>query len=171
MSRIESDEIQYALLTEKQRQTLELLIKHKTSKQISRELGISPHTVDQRIESAKRKFGVNSRGELAQAFRRLQLLYERMTYEEIHIAESEPPPETSDLDEPERLSTSLDPNRAKQPVQDHVTRGYRVGPEMFNGKLGTIFRIAAILTMAALLVVVLLGAISIFAEMSQILSK
>lgn len=33
-------------LTAKQREVLDLLIEHKTSKEISRQLGISPHTVD-----------------------------------------------------------------------------------------------------------------------------
>lgn len=40
-------------LTAKQREVLDLLIQHMTSKEISRQLGISPHTVDQRIMLAR----------------------------------------------------------------------------------------------------------------------
>lgn len=40
-------------LTRKQRQVLDLLIEHKTSKEIARRLSISPHTVDQRTQFAK----------------------------------------------------------------------------------------------------------------------
>lgn len=58
-------------LTEKQRQVLDLLIQHKTSKEISRMLGISPHTVDQRILLARAKLQVTSRNEVAQAYRHL----------------------------------------------------------------------------------------------------
>ena len=58
-------------LTDKQRAVLDLLIDHKTSKEISRLLGISPHTVDQRIMLARAKLGVTSRSEVAQAYRRL----------------------------------------------------------------------------------------------------
>ena len=44
----EHSEIEFTLagLTAKQREVLDLLIEHKTSKEIARELGISPHTVD-----------------------------------------------------------------------------------------------------------------------------
>lgn len=56
-------------LTAKQHEAVNLLIQHMTSKEISRILGISPHTVDQRIEAAKKKFGAETRGQLAQAYR------------------------------------------------------------------------------------------------------
>jgi DNA-binding CsgD family transcriptional regulator len=58
-------------LTTKQCEVLDLLIQHKTSKEISRHLGISPHTVDQRIMLARAKLQVASRSEVAQAYRRL----------------------------------------------------------------------------------------------------
>lgn len=58
-------------LTLKQRQVLDLLIQHKTSKEISRLLGISPHTVDQRIMLARAKLQVATRNEVAQAYRHL----------------------------------------------------------------------------------------------------
>lgn len=41
-------------LTDKQKEVLDLLVLRKTSRQIARELGNSPHTVDQRITAARR---------------------------------------------------------------------------------------------------------------------
>lgn len=52
-------------LTCKQWAAVELLARHMTSKEIARELGISPHTVDQRIDTVRRILGVASRRELA----------------------------------------------------------------------------------------------------------
>ncbi len=66
-------------LTAKQRQVLDLLIEHKTSKEIARQLGISPHTVDQRIQFAKEKLGAASRNEAAAAYRNLVALSGRVT--------------------------------------------------------------------------------------------
>lgn len=54
-------------LTAKQCEVLDLLIEHQTSKEISRKLGISPHTVDQRIMLARAKLNVGTRSEVAQA--------------------------------------------------------------------------------------------------------
>jgi len=58
-------------LTAKQCEVLDLLIEHKTSKEISRMLGISRHTVDQRILLARGKLRATTRSEVAQAYRRL----------------------------------------------------------------------------------------------------
>ena len=58
-------------LTDKQRQVLDLLIEYTTSKEIAKRLAISPHTVDQRIEFAKRKLGARSRQDLAVQYRQM----------------------------------------------------------------------------------------------------
>jgi DNA-binding CsgD family transcriptional regulator len=52
-------------LSRKQWAAVELLARHMTSKEIARELGISPHTVDQRLTGAMRKLGAVNRRELA----------------------------------------------------------------------------------------------------------
>src|SRR6478736_5066616 len=86
----EHSEIEFMLagLTGKQREVLDLLIEHKTSKEIARQLGISPHTVDQRIQFAKEKLGANSRSEVAQLYRRLVEICGQLTYENSGIAVS-----------------------------------------------------------------------------------
>lgn len=158
-------------LTTKQREALDLLIQHKTSKEISRILGISPHTVDQRIEAAKRKFAVATRGELAQAYRGTLPMGQQMTYGNSYMAADSLHPESSISDEPDRPNALLDPKWSGRPEPDEAQKGYQVIPELFSGPSGTIYRLAAIVVMAFLLVVVLLGGISIFVEMTQILDR
>lgn len=52
-------------LTKAQLEVLELVAVRRTSKEIARELGISPVTVDQRVKRAQSILGVNSRNEAA----------------------------------------------------------------------------------------------------------
>jgi len=54
-----------ALLTERQRVCLRMVYGHMSSKDIARELKISPHTVDQRLRFAIRHLGVSTRIEAA----------------------------------------------------------------------------------------------------------
>ena len=54
-----------ARLSEGQRQCLMLVNQHRSSKEIALELGISPHTVDQRVRQALQILGVDKRGEAA----------------------------------------------------------------------------------------------------------
>ncbi len=55
-------------LTEGQKACLRLVDDHHTSKQIARILGISPFTVDQRLDAARRKLSAASRKEAAKLF-------------------------------------------------------------------------------------------------------
>ena len=54
-----------ARLTEGQRQCLRLVLRHMSSKDIARQLDISPHTVDQRLKLAMKTLGAASRVEAA----------------------------------------------------------------------------------------------------------
>ena len=62
------------LLTDAERDCLRLVYQHMTSKDIARQLGISPHTVDMRLRQAIRKLEVTSRIEASRA-----LLLEELT--------------------------------------------------------------------------------------------
>lgn len=57
-----------AQLTQPQIDVLTRVAQFKSSKQIARELGISHHTVDQRIRSVIEKMGVETRADAARAF-------------------------------------------------------------------------------------------------------
>ena len=54
-----------AALTEGQRDCLRLVYNHMTSKDIARQLGVSPHTVDMRLRTAMKTLSVGSRIEAA----------------------------------------------------------------------------------------------------------
>ena len=54
-----------ARLSEGQRQCLALVDEHLSSKEIALKLGISPHTVDQRVRQSLQILGVEKRGEAA----------------------------------------------------------------------------------------------------------
>jgi DNA-binding CsgD family transcriptional regulator len=55
-------------LTEGQKACLRLVDDHHTSKEIARQLGISPFTVDQRLDAARRKLRAASRKDAAKIF-------------------------------------------------------------------------------------------------------
>lgn len=55
-------------LTEGQKVCLRLVDDHHTSKEIARKLGISPFTVDQRLDAARRKLRAASRKDAAKMF-------------------------------------------------------------------------------------------------------
>lgn len=55
-------------LTEGQKACLRLVDDHHTSKEIARKLGISPFTVDQRLDAARRKLDAPSRKDAAKMF-------------------------------------------------------------------------------------------------------
>jgi DNA-binding CsgD family transcriptional regulator len=70
-------------LTEGQKACLRLVVQHQTSKEIARTLGISPFTVDQRLDAARRKLNATSRKEAAKLFATLDQggIYQPFVYE------------------------------------------------------------------------------------------
>lgn len=158
-------------LSDKQRQALDLLILHKTSKEISRILGISHHTVDQRIEGAKRKLGASSRSELANTYRHLISVCHQMTYEDSPIAFSRVGSEPPDRFDPEHLLIQLEPERETKPVPEWINRDLRVLPWLFDGRWGVIARLGAVALIAFLFVISVLGGIAIFEVASDLFAK
>jgi DNA-binding CsgD family transcriptional regulator len=169
-----------ASLTQKQRDVLDLLVEFKTSKEISRILNISPHTVDQRVEAAKAKLSAASRAELALMYRELleltgssdmpsirRTISERLTYETSQVAEA--------IDEEQLLSRvgpALAPPNVPEPskntVPDNIEDEIRVVPELFDGRWGTIARLATILAFTILICVAFLGGLAIFVQVSHL---
>lgn len=85
-----------ARLTAGQRACLRLVHERLTSKDIARELAISPHTVDQRLRQAIEILGVTSRVEAARAFAAQESdTYQSLIYQAPYIADDAgpaPPP-------------------------------------------------------------------------------
>lgn len=171
-----------ALLTAKQRDVLDLLIDHQTSKEISRTLGISPHTVDQRIMLARAKLGVASRSEVAQAYRRLvadsqaaATIYERSIYDFSDVAPAEDALHSSAQDDmvarqpPLFFRSEAQPRAAVIGGDALAEAYYHVLPEMFDGPYGTYLRLGAIVVFALFLILIVLGGLAMYAQLSQII--
>ena len=58
-------------LSEKEREVLDLVIQHKPTKVIARELQIAPNTVDMRLKSARTKLATRDRNETARLYQYL----------------------------------------------------------------------------------------------------
>ena len=157
-------------LTAKQREVLDLLIEHKTSKEIARQLGISPHTVDQRIFFAREKLGVGTRGEVAVAYRRLVGVSGRPTYQNSGIAVSAPTPQRTPGSLAGQMLGLRSPELARPDGTALAELDYRVVPELFDGRYGTLIRLSAIIASAVCLIIIVLGGLAIFSQLSEMLA-
>lgn len=157
-------------LTDKQRQVLDLLIEHKTSKEIARCLGISPHTVDQRIQFAKDKLGARTRSEVALAYRRMLETCGQMTYENSGIAD-----EDEMADQASGPQGSLPVPSLRQRFRSRPFNGpeadFQVVPEPFDGRYGTLVRLGSIFAIALFLVLVVLGGLAMFNQLSLLMAR
>ncbi len=92
---VPDDDDRISRLTEGQRQCLALVDQHLSSKEIALRLGISPHTVDQRIRQALHTLGVERRGEAARLVAASGALsgepYQRLIHQPPHIDASNQP--------------------------------------------------------------------------------
>lgn len=88
MQAILPDAARLAKLTEAQRACLRLVYRHMSSKDIARELGISPHSVDARLRTAIRTLGVATRTEaaLSLAAHEAGAAYQSPVYQSPHVA-------------------------------------------------------------------------------------
>ena len=80
-----SPEARVARLTKGQLDALLLVDQHLSSKEIAVELGISPHTVDQRIRGALEKLRVDRRGEAARLVAQVHGPYQRLIHQSPHV--------------------------------------------------------------------------------------
>ncbi len=74
-----------AKLTEGQLDCLRLVAEHLSSKEIAVELGISPHTVDQRIRQSLQTLGVARRSQAARLVAQGAEPYQRLIHQSPHI--------------------------------------------------------------------------------------
>ncbi len=162
-------------LTEKQREVLDLLVMHKTSKQIARELGISPHTVDQRVVAARRKFGVETRNELAAAYMAAQAhngnapVYEKSIYQSSQVAICARHDDENDGSDAVLAEGEVPATTGKSPDGTKPFVYYRVVPESFEGRNGYFWRLIAIVGITLGLLIATLVGLAIFAELSELL--
>ena len=157
-----------AELTAKQREVMDLLIEHKTSKEIGRLLDISPHTVDQRIRLARERLGARSRGEAAAVYRRLVETYGQMTYENSYLADVTTADDTG-AGTQGPLRECSHPERAPS-AQPGTGAEVKVVPELFEGRYGTLMRLGAIVAIAVFFVILVLGVLAILSQLSELMA-
>ncbi len=150
-------------LTDKTCEVLDLLIDHKTSKAIALMLEISPHTVDQRIQFAKRCLGAKSRSDLARLYRDIKLTYGQMTYEESHMSNAIKAVQHRRQDERVRPE---DPNWLRNEPTSMEEVANRIVPELFDGANGKWYRFLAILAMTFLIILVTLGGLATYSTLA-----
>lgn len=163
-------------LTQKQREVLDLLIQHKTSKEISRLLGISRHTVDQRIMLARAKFKVSTRNEVAQAYSRLiagsetkipeRGTYERSIYQNSDVAVPGDVGHEPVRDDAGNTASTTSMAASQDASGTHEEPYHHVLPEVFDGPYGTLLRLGAMTAISILVILVGLGGLSMFAQLS-----
>ena len=182
-------------LTEKQREVLDLLMLHKTSKQIARDLCISPHTVDQRIVAARRKFDVETRGELAAAYMSAQAqstlaqstlarsahempkppqggdapIYEKSVYQSSQVENHDHSGEKVGGSDAVMANGDVRASSGKPPNRTKPVAYYRVVPESFEGRNGYFWRFIAIVGITLGLLIATLVGLAIFGELSELL--
>lgn len=159
-------------------------------------LGISPHTVDQRIMLARGKLHVATRNEVAQAYRRLLAetgkiigpeIYHRSIYgspdiaaydQTLHddwqeVADEAASGKIAESPErvgPEKVGTTPFAMAQVQP-SDPSRSYYHVLPEAFDGRVGTLMRLGAIAMITVFLTLVILGGLAIYSELSHMLDS
>lgn len=159
-----------AELTTKQREVMDLLIEHRTSKEIARLLGISPHTVDQRIRFARDKLGASSRNEAAAIYRRLLETYQQMTYGNSGLDAAMPGADV-DLGTQGPLRQCSQSERVQTRRPDATEAEARKVPELFDGPNGMLMRFGAIAAIAAFLIMIVTGVLAIVSLLTELVAE
>lgn len=112
------DSDRLAKLTEGQRACLRGVLRHMSSKDMARELGVSPHTIDQRLRQAMRTLGAGSRVQAAFMLAQHEGVpeYQSSAYQSLHVAPAGQPPATGSIGYERRANAEqlLEPVREEQ---------------------------------------------------------
>lgn len=162
------DEQRWLRLTEKQRACLDLLLEHKTSKEIARRLDISKHTVDQRLAAARDTLGTADRNDTAVVYRQLKSLYDRMTYDAVQVP---PPPALMRSDFQSGSPPNLMDLRDSNVLSGRKARTGSPFRDLWRRDFSPASRIAIMLALLAVTILILLGGLAISQTLSQLLSS
>lgn len=91
-------------LSAKQRECLDLVLERQTSKQIAQLLNISRHTVDQRLDSARKKLGAQTRIEAAIIYDRMRSMSDGPAIQKAFLGINDANPLLVDADSPDRFA-------------------------------------------------------------------
>lgn len=166
-----------ATLSEGQLLCLRLVAQHRTSKEIARELGISEDTVDQRIASARRKLGAQSRAEAARILTAAERpdIYGQPVYPSSDLPPAPKIAPSAALEDYEERQASVGVVEDREVYQPSFP--FRPTPEPVQfpmpgrrwNDLGPLMRTAVIIAIAAASILLPLIAVSTYETASRIL--
>ena len=154
---MKSDELKLQSLTSKQSEALALAAEQKSSKEIAIELNISPHSVDKRLDEARRRLGVGTRREAVRIHR--EATGERVTGEATTVTNSA---NSSDKENDERTSAVFTFSDAEPYPQIAPWNSLTpIVPKIRPDRIGSGMRIGLILAGALMIVILALLLLSI----------
>ncbi len=152
-------------LTAKQTEVLDLLVLHRTTKEIARELGIAPNTVDQRIAGVREKWGTANRKETARHYDYLRSLCGKTICEFPRVDERPEDAESLLQDLPEAPHFVLSDARSlvgyPEWLDDEVDVPAPAGLEAFDRKFGRVGRLGAVLVLAMIMAITLATSLAV----------
>lgn len=155
-----------AELTAKQAEALALAASHHTSKEIARKLDISPRTVEQRLDAARKKLGVETRAEAARLYTEHRDPPYTTPCEATHIAS--PGASTAHLD-PQGDMLSFKDAYAFDETASWSRRDELPRPVWQAKHLGVGARVLSILAIAIALVVIVLAVLGVANALSDLI--
>lgn len=153
-------------LTPAQTDVLDRVLLHKTSKEIARELGIAPNTVDQRIKAAWAKLGTGDRAATARKYALIKSVCGQSTYGSSGV-------DTSLLEDHELFRDI--PAEATFVIEDSMQRFHEVAEpkpailEALDDRFGRLGRVAAILACAVFMATLVLTVTTIAVTLSNLI--
>jgi DNA-binding CsgD family transcriptional regulator len=162
------DEDRWNRLTEKQRVCLDLLIEHKTSKEIARLLDISKHTVDQRLTTARVTLGASDRNALAFTYQRLKQTCDRVTYDAVGIP---PGPTLVRSEFPDGSPPNLMELRDSSQMRGGLSSNRSPFGDLLRPDHSSVVRIGITLTVVGVIVLISLGGLSIGQTLTELLTR
>lgn len=158
-------------LTAKQVEVLDLLIMHRTTKEIARQLSIAPNTVDQRINAVREKWSTFNRKDTARRYAQLLEQCGKTTYELSRVDDGRADGDDHDQDLPVDpvfiLSDASGPGRPSDWFDD-----LDVGPtglEAFDARFGRVGRVAAIFVLALVMAMTLASSLAIAEALGRLM--
>lgn len=158
---------QWRRLTQKQRACLDLLLEHKTSKEIARILDVSKYTVDQHLFKARRLLGAPNRAQTAMRYAELRQRYHQMASHPVQLPDAATDMPTSASNEHAGMAgmtEDLAPSGLSLATFAYLFRDFRRRDH-------SIFNRTMIMTgLLVLFVIVLLAGLGIAQSLTQLIS-
>ncbi|WP_098104404.1 helix-turn-helix transcriptional regulator [Novosphingobium sp. PC22D] len=154
-------------LSAKQVEVLDLLLLHRTTKEIARELAIAPNTVDQRIAGVREKWGTRDRKQTARVYAAaLEICGQSPCGLSRLNADDE-------LGEPFGQDLTVDPVFTLSDVAPILRDGSwgdrPTGLEALDARFGRLGRVTAILLLALVLVLTIVSSLAIANALNELM--